>query len=276
MKKLINKLFMAGAMLSAMTFNACTEPESNVFEGPYYVRFSTSSAVVSEAEEGETITNNISVHLVGPAQASDVTVAYEISGSAESGSDYILANAGTVTIPAGEHFATISITTVNNDIAESTETIELSLTSVDGANLRVGQDDNGMLGANFTLTINDDDCPIVIASSYTVSFTDPSWAAEYDRGSVSVTDNGDGTYSIENVWGDFVAFATGEASYEGSFPYPITFTVDASGNVTVPAVDGDWKGGGAGKVDACNGVITIVLQETLFGSAFPVTVVLSE
>ncbi|MDM8527234.1 Calx-beta domain-containing protein [Anaerolineales bacterium HSG24] len=81
----------------------------------------------------------------------NVSVADEIgNGTATVGSDYI-ATTGRLTIPAGQTEASFAITVIDDDLQETDETIQLSLTQPDGAIL-------GPLDAA-TLTILDDDGP---------------------------------------------------------------------------------------------------------------------
>src|SRR5882672_12709460 len=65
------------------------------------------------------------VRRTGPTNHS-LTINYAIGGSASNGVDYV-AIPGSVTIPAGEHSARITIVPIDDTIPECTETVILGL-----------------------------------------------------------------------------------------------------------------------------------------------------
>ena len=59
----------------------------------------------------------------------DTVITYTLSGTATAGKDYT-APSGTVTIPAGETSATVSIAILDDELSEGAETIILTLTAI--------------------------------------------------------------------------------------------------------------------------------------------------
>ena len=90
----------------------------------------------------------------------NTVVAYSISGTASSGSDYT-ALSGTVTIPAGSTTATISIPVINDAIVEGSETVIITLTSVSSGLATLGAT------LNATNTIADNDSATVTIANTT-------------------------------------------------------------------------------------------------------------
>ena len=86
----------------------------------------------------------------------DLSINYEIGGTAESGKDYTIDNAGVVTVDVSKDRsqADITIRTINDDIYEGNETIILTLKN--GTGYTVGNTLN-----TYTLTIVDDEDPPV-------------------------------------------------------------------------------------------------------------------
>ena len=149
-----------------MSFLAsCDEEDGRVtFEGPYYVGFNSNTGIVGEA--GETYT--IQVNQVGPTLGSDITVNYTVEGTAQEGIDYTVLGGteGTIIIPAGEHFGTLQIQTIDDLSADGALTLTLTL-SANSAGLENGR---GAVEKTLSLTITDDDCPLAdgFAGTYTV------------------------------------------------------------------------------------------------------------
>jgi hypothetical protein len=81
------------------------------------------------ASEPGTNTGTFTVSRTGSTSAS-LTVTYTAGGTATSGSDYT-ALAGSVTIPAGAASATLTVTLLDNTVAESAETVIVMLTTSD-------------------------------------------------------------------------------------------------------------------------------------------------
>ncbi len=104
----------------------------------------------------------------------DITVDYAITGgTAVQSTDFILAD-GTLTIPAGSVLAQLSVTVINNGIAEGSRDVEITLSNPSGGY---------SLGTNtvHTLTILDDD------DNRKISFDQATLSADEDAGQIVVT-----------------------------------------------------------------------------------------
>ncbi len=106
------------------------------------------SAEQSVGEADGTASVGVSLDFYWPL---DITVPFTVGGTATEGSDqdYSLDPTGSVTIPAGQTSATITVTIHNDTAVEGDETVEISL----------GTPDQGSLGepTQHVLTITDDD-----------------------------------------------------------------------------------------------------------------------
>jgi len=151
--KILNKLMIV--MVSALVLLSCDEEDGRtVFEGPFYVSFTSNTAIVSEADESYFI----EVSNVGATLGSEITVNYQVEGDAQEGVDYEIVGGseGTVVIPAGEHFGTLELRTIDDLSADGALSLTLTL-SDNSAGLNNGR---GEIGKTLTLTITDDDCPL--------------------------------------------------------------------------------------------------------------------
>jgi hypothetical protein len=116
--------------------------------------------------------------------AAPLVVAYSIGGTASNGSDY-LALSGTVTIPAGQASALVTLTPVDDGACEGSETVVLSVLAGSAYTVPAG-------GSSATVTIADNDLAEV-----SVAATD-AWAAEAgpDTGTFTITRTGPTTGAL--------------------------------------------------------------------------------
>ncbi len=247
MKKIryINLLAIAGLLFVAF---ACDQADGRqIFEGPYYVQLTSASSSISEADTTTTV--SIQISNVGPTLTSDIIVTYSTEGStAVEGVDYELAagqTSGQIVIPAGEHFATLDLNTINNSVADGVKTLDITLVSADNG-LSAG---SGAIGVNHSLTISDDDCPLDLTTfpgSYDLDFTHTVgflWASGTQTGFVAtLTATSDpNIFNCENFFGivDREAAATlGSADGLGLIPLfvdDVAETVGVSTDYSVPA-----------------------------------------
>ena len=92
-----------------------------IYDNDPTISFASASQSASEKSGTRDVTVNLS-----SASASDITLGYEVSGTATSGSDYE-ALSGTVTVSAGDTTATIPVAIVDDSAEEYLESIVLSL-----------------------------------------------------------------------------------------------------------------------------------------------------
>ena len=87
--------------------------------------------VITKADGAEGMYNASLTFGLSNGASSDkiTTIDYTLSGTAISGSDYTLAVTGSATIAAGQNSVTVNIPVTDDDIVESTETIQASFTA---------------------------------------------------------------------------------------------------------------------------------------------------
>ena len=120
--------------------------------------FATRSQTVGEGSG----THNVGVTL-SPAPPSDITLAYTVGGMTTSGSDFTIANSGTLSVLRGATTATIPVTIIDDSVKEDSETVVLTLAAGSG----YGVSSPG----THTLTIadNDEPAPVSATAGLTVS-----------------------------------------------------------------------------------------------------------
>jgi hypothetical protein len=123
---------------------------------------SVSTETLSVAEAAGTIEVEIVLDRAAP---SDITVEYDLGGTATSPADYsIVGTEGEVEIAQGQTSAVIQIQIVSDALYEGDETIEVSLQDVDSDDIVITNDDEAVI------TITDDD-PQLKASFSTTTLT---------------------------------------------------------------------------------------------------------
>lgn len=76
------------------------------------------------------------------------------------------------------------------------------------------------------------------------------------------------TFSVPSMWGpNFVAWATGNASYAGQFVYPARLIINCDNTVDVITTGTQFLGG-SGTYDPATGVIDVIIQQGLFTAPF--------
>ena len=95
------------------------------------VSFAAASQSASEGSGTRNVTVNLS-----PAPPSAITVNYTVGGTATAGSDYTIANSGTLSVSGGATTATIPVSIVDDGVEDTGETVVLTL--VGGEDYLVG------------------------------------------------------------------------------------------------------------------------------------------
>lgn len=233
---------------------------------------SLSSTTGSGAEETEDVTITINL---SESAIEDISIPYTVTGTATgSGTDYTLAD-GTATISSGSTSGSITLSIIEDFLAESNETVIVTLTKAIYSILDTSNDD-------FTYTITDDDTPGVTVTEIEGS-TDVSEAGTTDKYNIvldtqpaedvtiaisvdsNVTvDNSSLTFTSAN-WNtsqQLTVSAVDDSSVEGNHTSTITHTAtsvdsDYNGasvsNVTVNITDNDSASGGGGDTPAVGG-----------------------
>jgi hypothetical protein len=152
------------------------------------------------------------------ADTASLTVAYRVYGTAQSGSDFATPP-GSVTIPAGQSSATITITPLDDAKGETNETITVALVGLEGSNYELRSD----ISATVNL-LDDGD-----VSTVNMTVTDP-FAYELetgDFGRVNITRTGDLTVPLQ-VNLSFGGTAQGGLDYKSMGP---SFTIPGGENL---------------------------------------------
>lgn len=98
-------------------------------------------------------------------------------------------------------------------------------------------------------------------------------AAPSHTQTLSVVSGQENTFSVTSMWGpNFVAWATGNASYEGQFVYPARLVLNCDGTVDVVTTGTQFLGG-SGTWDAETGIIDVTIQQGVFTSPFDTQVI---
>ncbi|MEO0571753.1 MAG: DUF5074 domain-containing protein [Bacteroidota bacterium] len=139
-----NTRFFLTAVLMGLLFMACSDDDQAPTPGI--------SISISETTFGEGDGTAVVTFSTTDAFAIDVTLSYEVSGTAVSGEDYT-ALPGTIVLGAGQNSVTENIVFTDDNALEEDETIIITLTAVDG-----GPDFISLDNA-ISLTIIDNDDP---------------------------------------------------------------------------------------------------------------------
>ena len=141
-------------------------------DGTPTVRFNTSSATIMEGpNKAQSVRINLS-----PAPSSQITLRYNIGGTATAGSDYNTLS-GSKTVTAGSTSTTISVVIIDDSIEDTGETVVLTLQG--GTGYTVGSP------STFTLTITNDDRPASTPARSQRKAYIPSDPPNFCRGAVS-------------------------------------------------------------------------------------------
>ncbi len=141
-------------------------------DGTPTVRFNTSSATIME---GPSKAQSVRINL-SPAPTSQITLRYNIGGTATAGSDYNTLS-GSKTVTAGSTSTTISVVIIDDSIEDTGETVVLTLQG--GTGYTVGSP------STFTLTITNDDRPASTPARSQRKAYIPSDPPNFCRGAVS-------------------------------------------------------------------------------------------
>lgn len=207
----------------AIVFALGCETERILFTGPYFVRFTDSSAVKLESYSQPI---QIEVHYAGPELTKDITITYAISGSARENVDYkILGKRGTVTISKEEYTGYIELQLIDNanNILRSQDVV-LTLQTVDDGTVQVGQGDSG-IAKSYIFTIKDD---CILGGTY---------LGEKDLltvpiSNISVTSTDCENYTLSD-W-DIYAFPNPQNSWEFMTTRSLTFIDNGDNTLTIP------------------------------------------
>ncbi|MEO9893440.1 DUF5074 domain-containing protein [Aurantibacter sp.] len=133
------------AVIAALIFGACSNDDNNVDTPSGTITISVSENAISE-DDSVVLLDFIATSPF----ATDVSISYEVSGSATSNEDYERLD-GLVTLSAGETTATQFITLIDDDEVENIEELIVTITAIDGSQEFIGSNNA------VTVSISDND-----------------------------------------------------------------------------------------------------------------------
>ncbi|GJM59939.1 hypothetical protein PEDI_04910 [Persicobacter diffluens] len=199
--------------------------EENIHETKYAgerrVQFDLSQNLVA-AEGGDEAV--IAVLLDQPL-SSDLTVSLDIETiNAVEGEDFQLSS-GSIVVKAGELSGAISLTAIpDTEISDVDRIVNFSIASVSDPEVVVGFSD-GTERTSVSAEIKDK-----VYKGVTMADDDSGDQWEFVT---QVIDNGDGTHTILNAWGEYVYFYTQNPAYIGAFDAVVIISIGDDGAVTV-------------------------------------------
>lgn len=258
------KNFMKLLVVFCLTLVSCSETTE------YNLPYELSPVAVVNANVDVSGTNvvcsNASVNFTVDSEA---TVYYVVLPESESkpSSNYVYDQANIVSFEQGGSKSvllpnldlgssyTVSSITVNKDGTRSSEVITTSFSTPSRAD--------------------------ILANSFSGNYTGQTvlQGSVYSEFTPTLVDNGDGTFSVDSFFGDFVANATGNEDYVGQFQYPGTLEINDDFTVSVKT-DNGYATGGTGTYDPCTDTFNLTLDQFIFteddgSSSFDVNVVFS-
>lgn len=269
--KFVNKIYLTMLVIIIGIITSCSpEVENPIYDAGAFAAFDKTTVNIGDGIVGSGSNPEISIYRGGTTDYnSEVTVNYTISATFMDGSDassqIVDGGNGTVTIQAGDTHVAVPLTTVGNAIiGDDSYTITLKITSISDASLNIGFPGPDALASEVVINVVDDDCLVNLASSYKNIYdrgTGP--VDEADARSVTVTDNGDGSYTISDCLG-FAQFGDGSPAF-----VPMTFTLDAGNNMIIPSqAPLGLDISGSGFFDTCSNTLTYEITDAaIFGTS---------
>lgn len=146
--------------------------------------------------------------------------------------------------------------------------VEVTLLSVSEENISVGIEGSGRPTV-YTLNITDE-CDVPLNYVGSTNFNGNQDVNQFDM-TLTPTDDPN-VFEMDTAWGDFVDAVTAD-DFSGQFPYSGTLTINEDDTVDFVADNaGAFPNGGSGTISTCNGTMTLVLTQGIFGDPFEVTV----
>ena len=148
------------------------------------VSVTATTAVIPEGGPGAAGTGNFTFAFSNPVSTAR-TVSYTVSGTATSGTDYVILS-GSFVMPAGALSYSLTLTSVADLLIEGDETVRVVITGVSGT---------PAVSVNATpavITIDDDDLPVILFSPAAVNMAEGStatidvWLQNAPAGSVTI------------------------------------------------------------------------------------------
>lgn len=273
MKKIIK---LIPILFLVMTFSCDNEDDAKFTNDPTmgWVEFSTSTSGTTISLETETLLLPVSLRV--PVYENGINVSYELQ-AVQGDFSSIVSSENTLVfspleLPGPDGNPKVKSIELNfQNLAALTEVIvfDVVLTAVDENGVDIGLDGNSITSYRISTP-----CPLLYSNNYNVDVTALGGTAPSHN--VELVSLGNNQFSVSSTWGpNFVAWATGDASFEGQFPYPAIITVNSDLTVDVVGAGNAALEGGSGTYDSCNDVFLITLTQGLFTTDFTVDIVMS-
>ncbi|MBX2871819.1 MAG: hypothetical protein KTR30_06965 [Saprospiraceae bacterium] len=239
-------------------------PDVLSYVGEDFYRFTSPASSIAE-NSPEPVSIPVIFSSKAGATASG-TIQFEVSGGQE-GVDYTLVNADkSLSISSGNGFqGLIQIQPLDNTESSDTD-IELTITLLNGSNGTIGfPGPDNTNTASHTLTIIDDDCPVIpIGGTYASvsrgTSTDGCCTDEITgfQAEITITDNGDGSFTLNDFSGGIYLEWYDVYNITSQDDSPATFTITDPVNNTISFVEGSMEPFGravnaTGTYDPCTG-----------------------
>ncbi|WP_316736794.1 Calx-beta domain-containing protein [Pedobacter aquatilis] len=180
----------------------------------------------TDGNENGPINGSFTVNLSNPS-ATDTQLTFTLGGTATEGSDYTTI-AKTITIPAGQTSATITIPTLSDAVVEGTETVVATLVSSNNPAISVSN-------TPASINIIDDNTVSVTISVTTVSVDEAAGTATFRVTLSGAVQNG---FNVDYTTADGTATAGLDyTATSGTLSFPAGSAAGASLTFTVPIID---------------------------------------
>ena len=266
MKKFLKSILV---VFSIATLVSCSEDDSKFSVDPQSGWAQFTSAAQINVAFGTTDEVVIPVKLFSAVNPG-VDVMYTIEDVVGTSAGVVTSNPGMMTVASGTLQGDLVLGLATEGLTSTIE-FDVVLTATSRDNVQVGlSDDSKPIVRRVRI------CPFTFTASYTgVPTANLAAPAVGPAFSVNFTPTANpNQFTLTTCWGpNYVAFLTGNPAFNGAFPYPGTLTVDITTGLVTVTGGAAYATGGTGSMDACSGVITVTLNQTLFGSPFTTTVV---
>lgn len=265
------------AFVAALTLSSCNDDDSRFDSDIHggWVQFEDAAPLSFTYGGVDQI--SIPVDLNAPVNTRGLQVNYTINVIEGSVDGAFASPTGSFEIPVGTNEGNLTIALTEAGLT-SRVIFDITLTTTSRENVQVGLSDNSRpIVKRICLA------PLSVVSSYSgavVASLDGDVLTDGPAFTATVTPVAGQTdvWTINTAWGpNYVATLAGNPALAGQYLYPATLTLDReTGEFTVVTTGNPaLYTGGTGNIDACSGVITLVLEQGLFTNPILSTVTLT-
>lgn len=264
----MKKLKFLALLLISVAFVGCSESDGQLkYEGENAVFFNQPTAtqkVILDGVSADAIATIPFGFVVPAASSSQVKLIFDAENStAVEGVDFAIVN-GLVSVEAGSLGGDFEIKYFQSPAVSTGKVAKFTLESSVVA-LAVFKKD---IAVTMVLSCQVD--LVTFPLKYDVEVSALGDQADSHVQTLTVVTGQENTFKVNSMWGvDFLAWATGDASYAGQFVYPATIVINCDNTVDVIATGTQFLGG-SGTYDPGTGVIDVVIKQAIFTNPFTV------